>query len=353
MKGIELSRLFYETYGKPMLSGFPELLPHLAVGVGGSGSEWLGFDDEISRDHDFEPGFTVFLPDESVVSRRDEFLLERAYQKLPREFMGYKRDLLSPAGGNRFGVRRMTEFFESTVGDPTGLLSLDEWLMIPEQYLLEATNGAVFYDGNGEFTAKKESLRTFPEDVRLKKLAGCLVTAGQSGPYNFERSVLHGESGAAQLSLSAFTESVLHAAFLLERKYMPFYKWSFRAARELQRFSPHCPPKELAELLEFLLTHGNDEEMLKRKRGALKRVVTELDRAVRTRLSEEGYSFTAEGRTYSAANPYRMERPVKEDDVLKRADEEESMPDLGRTAELVNGLISDAALRNEHILRGV
>ncbi|MBO4410576.1 MAG: hypothetical protein J5794_00065 [Lachnospiraceae bacterium] len=48
-----------------------------------------------------------------------------------------------------------------------------------------------------------------------------------------------------------------------------------------------------------------------------------------------------------------MERPVKEDDVLKRADEEESMPDLGRTAELVNGLISDAALRNEHILRGV
>ena len=52
MNGLELSRAFYETYGLPMLrTQFPELLPLLAVGLIGSGSECFGFDDEVSRDH--------------------------------------------------------------------------------------------------------------------------------------------------------------------------------------------------------------------------------------------------------------------------------------------------------------
>ena len=78
MNGLELSRAFYEEHGKPMLEEqFPQLLPLLAVGLFGSGSECFGYDDETSRDHDFEPGFCLFLPDESVVDRRTAFLLER------------------------------------------------------------------------------------------------------------------------------------------------------------------------------------------------------------------------------------------------------------------------------------
>ena len=79
MKGLELSEAFYETFGKPMLEEqFPELLPSLAVGLFGSGSECFGYDDDISQDHDFEPGFCIFLPDESQVDRHSEFLLQRA-----------------------------------------------------------------------------------------------------------------------------------------------------------------------------------------------------------------------------------------------------------------------------------
>ena len=95
MNGLELSRAYYDAYGRGMLSAqFPELLPHLAAGLIGSGSECFGYDDAVSRDHDFEPGFCLFLPDESVVDRRTAFLLERAYASLPSEFMGISRSRL-------------------------------------------------------------------------------------------------------------------------------------------------------------------------------------------------------------------------------------------------------------------
>ena len=107
MKGLELSRAFYDAYGAPMLrEQFPELLPKLAVGLAGSGSECFGFDDEVSQDHDFEPGFCIFLPAEEVVDCRTAFRLERAYAKLPKEFGGFRRPMMLPVGGARRGVTR-------------------------------------------------------------------------------------------------------------------------------------------------------------------------------------------------------------------------------------------------------
>ena len=119
MRGLELARAYYEQFGRPMLDAqFPELLPHIAVGLFGSGSECFGFDDDISRDHDFEPGFMLLLSGEDVVSRRQAFLLERAYGKLPREFMGVRRSLMQPVGGPRHGVLRTADFFMEKVGCP-------------------------------------------------------------------------------------------------------------------------------------------------------------------------------------------------------------------------------------------
>ena len=83
MKGLELSRSYFENFGRTMLEEFPDILPKIAAGLCGSGSECFGFDDDISRDHDFEPGFCIFLPSEETVDRRSAFLLERAYSKLP------------------------------------------------------------------------------------------------------------------------------------------------------------------------------------------------------------------------------------------------------------------------------
>lgn len=248
MNGLELSRGYFEEHGLPMLQKeFPDLLPFLAVGFVGSGSEHYGFDDEISRDHDFEPGFCIFLPDEKIVDRRQEFLLERAYARLPKEYCEVKRQRMSAVGGNRHGVKRTADYYLSAVGEANGILSVDAWLHIPDYALAEAVNGEIYFDYYGEFTKIRERIQHMPDDIMFKRLAGNLLIMGQSGQYNFQRCIKHGEAEAAQLACNEFINSAMKTAFLLSGKYMPYYKWSFRALRGLEN------GKELAEKLSLLL----------------------------------------------------------------------------------------------------
>ncbi len=267
MKGIELCERFYREHGAPMLcESFGDIEHLLAVGIAGSGSECFGYDDEISEDHDFEPGFCIFLPDETLIDRKTEFALERAYSRLPKEFMGYKRSPLSPVGGNRHGVVRTADFLKSKTGTPDGRVDLRDWFYLPEQSLAEAINGKIFYDGLGELTQARERLSYMPEDVRLKKLAGNLLTMGQAGQYNYARCVSRGESGAAQLALAEFVKSALNTVFLLNKRYIPYYKWSFRALRELPRLS------EIGASLEYLLSSGNSDDEIAIKKETVEHV---------------------------------------------------------------------------------
>lgn len=264
MNGLELSRAFFEECGMPMLEKqFPELLPYLAAGLFGSGSECFGYDDEVSRDHDFEPGFCIFLPGEDLVSRRSAFLLERAYAALPKSFLGFQRSRMSPVGGDRHGILRTGEFFLKTVGSPDGILDWTLWLSLPDQALVEATNGELYFDHYGEVSLIRERLTYFPDDIQRKRLAGHLLLMAQSGQYNYSRCLKHGETGAAQLAVGEFVKSALSVLFLLNRRYQPYYKWVFRALRELPGGM-----KDSA-LLEELLSTGNCDEQARNKIGKI------------------------------------------------------------------------------------
>lgn len=313
MQGLEISKNFYREYGEPMLrEQFPELLDKIAVGLTGSGSECYGFDDDVSRDHDFEAGFCIFLPGDDKVDRRCAFLLERAYSKLPKEYAGLKRSVISPVGGNRHGVIRREDFFTDKVGAADGKLSDAQWLSIPEYALCEAVNGEVFYDGDGAFTAIREALGRYPEDIRRKKLAGNLLLMAQSGQYNYGRCLAHGESGAAQLAVNAFVESAMSCVFLLNGRYKPYYKWSFRAMRSLELLW------QLADSFEFLLTGENNEENAEVKTD----VIEDICALVIGVLKDQGLTDAVCG-------------------------------DLEKHAYSVNDSVGDAAIRNMHILAGV
>ncbi len=281
MNGLELSRGFYEEFGRPMLEAqFAQLLPRLAAGLFGSGSECFGYDDEVSRDHDFEPGFCIFLPGEDEVDRRTAFLLERAYAKLPKEYRGYRRPTLLPVGGARRGVLRTGEFFRALTGCADGLLTTAQWLTVPEEALAEATNGEIYFDNWGEVQSIRAALAYFPEDIRLKRLAGQLLLMGQAGQYNYARCLRRGETAAAQLAVGEFVKSALSAAFLLNRRYHPYYKWSFRALRALPQLG------ELAGPLEYLLSSPNSPAEAAEKQ----RIIRETAEAVAALLTREGLS---------------------------------------------------------------
>lgn len=313
MKGLEVSRAYFQEFGLPMLErDFPDVLPHVSAGLFGSGSECFGFDDELSRDHDFDPGFIILLPGEDVVDRKRAFDLERAYAALPAEFQGIKRPKLAPVGGARRGVMRMADFFTDKTGSPDGVLTVGQWLSVPAASLAEAVNGAVFFDRPGELSRIRARLARYPHDIRRKKLAGHLLLAGQAGQYNFERCLKHGEPAAAQLAVFAFAQSIMEVAFLLNDVYQPFYKWRFRALRAL----PRLPL--VAELLDYLITTNNDGALAQDKLEVMEGIAAD----VIAELADQGLTH-ADG------------------------------PDLEKHAYSVNDGIGDADLRNANILAGV
>ena len=187
MKGLELCRLYYEEVGAPALkAAFPELMGRAAAGLAGQGSDCLGFDDEYSRDHDFGPGFLVWLTDADF----EEYgaALQAAYEALPREYRGFTRRP-THTGAQRVGVMRTSDFYNYYIGCavPDTLM---KWVRIQEHFLATCTSGEVFEDGLGEFTAIRSALLPcYPEDVRLKKLAARAATTAQSFPSRLWKSV--------------------------------------------------------------------------------------------------------------------------------------------------------------------
>ena len=313
MKGLELSEKFYYEYGEKMIKeNFAEIEKYLAAGLAGSGSECFGYDDEVSQDHDFEPGFCIFIPDESIIDSRTEFQLERAYAKLPKEFMGYKRSPLNPVGGNRHGVIRISKFFEAKTGDANADIPTVGWFCIAEQFPLEATNGKIFCDNYGLMTQLREKIAYMPEDVRLKKLAGNILLMAQSGQYNYGRCIKRGETAAAQLAVAEFVNTALKVIFLLNKKYMPYYKWTFRALRELEKLNG------LYDDLEYLISSGNNEKEAAEKQEMIEsisaKVIAELSAQKLTRVDS---------------------------------------PELERHAYSVNDMIKDPEIRNQNILYAV
>ncbi len=289
MQGLRLSRLFFEDVATPILQR--KLRSHwrqLACGLVGEGSECFGFDDEISRDHDFGAGFCIWLPQESMPALAP--LICEALCELPRMFMGFqvRAHMQEQAlhGGQRLGLFAIEDFYKRFTNSHAPPQTWQEWYVLPEHFLAVCTNGAVFYDGLGEFSAFREALLKFyPEDVRRKKLAARLSVMAQSGQYNLVRLLKRNDIVGASLAHARFMENALATFFLIHKRYMPFYKWAFRSAQAL-------PQAEVfIDLLKKTqLSIGNQNNMPK----TLVETVEALCQHMVTLLQEQGLSVVDE-----------------------------------------------------------
>lgn len=275
--GLELSEAYYNTYGRSMLSEkFPEYQQFAAVGLVGEGSECLGFDDIFSEDHDFGPGFCIWLPDD--IFQKVGHQMQQAYNFLPKSFENKNR-VETLEGSGRIGVFSITEFYKKYIGKipQTNL----DWLMLPETTLCTITNGKVFTDPSGQFTAQRNQLLQFyPKDVFLKKLVARLATMAQSGQYNYERCMKRGDNAAAFMACSEFVKAATSAVYLLNRKYMPFYKWMFRGMDQLTILP------EIKRMLERLVVMQDITENTAKK----VLLIEEICILVRKELNHQGIS---------------------------------------------------------------
>ncbi len=255
MKGLELSEAYYNFYGKVMIhEKFPNYEKRIAVGLVGQGSECLGFDDELSTDHDFGPSFCMWLNEDDYKAIGN--MLAYEYEQLPKDFAGVQGRVESTHGGGRVGVHEIKNFYYSIIGREEVPKTNIDWLWIPESRLAVVTNGQVFRDDLKEFSKIRNQLLAFyPEDVRIKKIVSRAATMAQSGQYNYARCMRRGETVAAYMALSEFVKNTISMVYLLNKKYTPYYKWMHHGMKKLPILH------EVSDLLQILCEQDNQKKV--------------------------------------------------------------------------------------------
>ncbi len=272
IKGLDLAERYFMEEGRPRLkAALPDLFERMAVGLAGDGSECYGYDDEISRDHDWGPGFCVWLTKADYAAMGSQ--IDALLSSLPKTFNGFGPRCVSIWGEGRIGAMAIDEFYRRFTGFADAPSDLADWLLIPENGLAACTNGRVFHDPLGEFSARRKRLLNFyPEDVRRKKIAARCMSIGQAGQYNFPRCLKRNEAVAAGYAQTKFIADLIDLVFLLNHRYRPFYKWMHRALNELPQEGAwfHGRIRELVDTQEAILKPDMIEALCQRAIGMLR-----------------------------------------------------------------------------------
>jgi hypothetical protein len=235
MQGIELARRFYADIVRPWLAEVAPGLPHAAALIG-YGSELLGFDDELSRDHNWGPRVHIFLTRDrfdAEARRLVSAFAAAAPQSYLGEPIGWRNRPHPPAGGDaavgalEHGLEVHT--LEGTLERLLGVRSVDDlgplqWLGFPEQRLLALTAGALFHDDDGRLGAARELMAYLPRDVWLYKLACQWRRIAEEQAF-VGRAGQVGDDLGSRVIASRLVHDVMRMAFLLERRYAPYSKW--------------------------------------------------------------------------------------------------------------------------------
>jgi hypothetical protein len=213
ISGQELSRLFYEEVVRPILDATFRGVRHSAALLG-RGSEVLGFDDEMSTDHDWKPRVLLFLREDDH-ARLSEAIREALSHQLPPQFRDQPTD---------YAILTLRGYIlEHLDFDIDAEIEARDWLTFPEQRLRMITAGAVYHDDVG-LQAVRERLAYYPHDVWVYLLvAGWWRIHPEVNLVGRVGSV--GDELGSALIGSRLVHDLMRLCFLMERQYAPYSKW--------------------------------------------------------------------------------------------------------------------------------
>lgn len=256
MKGIELSRLFYQNVVHPWLDrAFPSLWHD--AGIFGYGSELLGFDDDMSRDHNWGPrvqlvvtgadfaAHAVAIVDGFDAVKPATFLGEPiGYRSRPHPPIVANDALGRPSHGVEIFTAQGILRTRLALGPDTPLDALT-WLSLSEQRLLELTAGEVFHHGLGDLTRLRETLGQCPRDVTLYKLAAQWRRIADEQAF-VGRAGYVGDDLGSRIIAARLARDIMRIGFLLEGRYPPYAKWFGSAFARLASAKTLTPPLSAA-----------------------------------------------------------------------------------------------------------
>ncbi|MCC2672591.1 MAG: hypothetical protein K0Q72_5063 [Armatimonadetes bacterium] len=241
----ETSRRFFQQVVLPVLEReLPVEAGQAAFGLFGYGSEAYGLDDGLSRDHHWGLRVDALLPDLLLRERRDA-ITAAVSAALPPVFEGFPlRE--GHVAGSGVALDSLEGFLTRTLGSPGVPTTWQEWLRVPEEDIHHVTNGEVWHDASGRFSAVRETLGAYyPDPVWRRRIAHwCRYYSGM-GSYALKRALLRGNELYAVTAFGKAIRWGIQLAFLLDRRYFPYDKWLMVHFERLPRL--HTPLRSLVD----------------------------------------------------------------------------------------------------------
>lgn len=229
----------------------------IAVGIVGEGSDCFGFDDEISKDHDYGLGFCMWLTDSDYeeIGRELQEEYEKLFFHLEESNTVHKEHL-----SERRGVYKIDEFYEMLLQikpreNHQFLKTIGEWLSVEEDRLALCVNGCVFRDDIGVFTSIREYISSYyPKRVWRVRLAEQIHHFSQNAQYNYSRMMARGDDITSQICVMQAVKAAMSIVYLLNRTYAPYYKWMKKGMEHLEKLTDIIP------LLDEISILGSQKE---------------------------------------------------------------------------------------------
>ncbi|WP_353650852.1 DUF4037 domain-containing protein [Nakamurella sp. A5-74] len=192
----------------------------------GDGSEILGFDDQVSTDHDYGPRVQVLVSSETDVPKVVHLLAAAA---LPEMFGGSRVHYFdadrSGEPQHQIEVATAPQFFRKRLGwDPALPGTLRDWLTTPTQRLATLVAGEVFHDPDALLTQRRGALAWYPDDVWRYVLAASWLRISQEEAF-IGRTGSRGDELGSQVLAGRLVRDLIRLTFLLERPWAPYSKW--------------------------------------------------------------------------------------------------------------------------------
>ncbi|MCL4250939.1 MAG: DUF4037 domain-containing protein [Anaerolineae bacterium] len=255
--GRELSRLYFVEAVKPILDeAFPDL--RYDATLIDTGSEVLGFDTPVSRDHGWGPRLRLFVS-EADQPRVSAAVVACLRDRLPHEFRGYPTSFVKGDDGSwmpdrrtggpvdhRVSVTTMQTLLRADLNyawEPDAAISPQDWLTFPQQKLRVLTHGPVYHEGLGEVSAMRDAFHYYPRDVWLYLLAAAWTRIGQEEPF-VGRTGQVGDELGSRIIAARLVRDLMMLCFLSERVYAPYAKWFGSAFVQLACASTLAPAFE-------------------------------------------------------------------------------------------------------------
>ncbi len=242
VSAIDLGEAFFVEVVRPAIAEkYPEVLEQGAFGRFGYGSECLGLDDAISRDHHWGPQVDLLLP-QQLLNQLGPNPFESVLAQFPTEFRGYKM-MAGQGGAVGLAPVSIESFLSRTIGRQTPPASSFDWLDIAEEDIIHIINGKIFSDKRGEFAEIRGIFANYyPDDVWKRRIAHWCRHASGMGLYAMQRAHTRGNIPYAFTTFARTIKFTIELVHLLNRQYFTYDKWLYPLFCKLPIVAPKMRP---------------------------------------------------------------------------------------------------------------